>query len=50
LYVVPGVSMLRPAEAVFEKTLHGFADHQRASGYSLTLIEALRSGDHPWVR
>jgi hypothetical protein len=30
LHVVPGVSMLRPAEAVFEKTLHGFADHQRA--------------------
>ncbi|PXY17756.1 hypothetical protein BAY59_33880 [Prauserella coralliicola] len=28
--MVPGVSMLRPAEAVFEKTLQGFADHQRA--------------------
>ncbi|MGH3927058.1 MAG: hypothetical protein ACRDTT_30025 [Pseudonocardiaceae bacterium] len=30
LHAVPGVSMLRPAEAVFEKTLQGFADHQRA--------------------
>ncbi|NKQ59203.1 tyrosine-type recombinase/integrase [Amycolatopsis sp. K13G38] len=30
VHVVPGVSMLRPAEAVFEKTLQGFADHQRA--------------------
>jgi site-specific recombinase XerD len=30
LQVVPGVAMLRPAEVVFEKTLQGFADHQRA--------------------
>jgi integrase/recombinase XerC len=30
LYVVPGVSMLRPAEAVFEKMIEGFVEHQQA--------------------
>ncbi|MFI0406500.1 tyrosine-type recombinase/integrase [Actinomadura sp. 3N508] len=28
--VVPGVALLRPAEALFERTLEGFSDHQRA--------------------
>ena len=30
MHVVPGVAMPRPAEAVFEKTRRGFADHLRA--------------------
>jgi len=30
LYVVPGVTMLRPAEAVFEKMIEGFVEHQQA--------------------
>ncbi|QFZ20543.1 tyrosine-type recombinase/integrase [Saccharothrix syringae] len=30
LYVVPGVTMLRPTEAVFEKMIEGFVEHQQA--------------------
>ncbi|MFE6611984.1 MULTISPECIES: tyrosine-type recombinase/integrase [Amycolatopsis] len=39
LHVVPGVPMLRPAEAAFEKMLTGFAQHQRARRLSMDTIK-----------
>ncbi|MFE0420060.1 tyrosine-type recombinase/integrase [Streptomyces tendae] len=57
LHVVEGVSMLRPQAAVFEKTLQGFGDHQRARHLAPDTIKSRAriarqvqafSGGYPW--
>lgn len=57
MYVVRGVPMLRPAEAVFEQTLQGFADAQRARNLKWDTVDARQrlvrqvqafAGAYPW--